>query len=168
MQSSSFWKTQNYCLESAWTAISDLCLLQTGAHFPQKIYYRLQDNRIWRLETWINKDEAYASIYLIFKILALEPMYSACNQRMYGNLSFRQDYQAHIDIRSAMKQIGKGNMEAEVPVSGEDETGWPAATMNRMSKNRELVGKGIRREETNQRLRELKAMQYQINPHFSL
>nr|WP_275891989.1 MULTISPECIES: sensor histidine kinase [Lachnospiraceae] len=70
------------------------------------------------------------------------------------------------DIRNAMKQIGKGNMEAEVPVSGEDEIGQLAATMNRMSKKIGELVERIRREETNQRLLELKAMQYQINPHF--
>ena len=159
--------TQNYSCWKARTAISRISSAADRDTFSaEKYIISSQDNRIWRLETWINKDEAYASIYLIFKILALELMVllviSVC---MVIYLSGRITRPIS-DIRSAMKQIGKGNMEAEVPVSGEDEIGQLAATMNRMSKKIGELVERIRREETNQRLLELKAMQYQINPHF--
>ena len=158
--------TQNYCLESADGNFRISSAADRGTFSAEKYIISSHDNRIWRLETWINKDEAYASIYLIFKILALELMVllviSVC---MVIYLSGRITRPIS-DIRSAMKQIGKGNMEAEVPVSGEDEIGQLAATMNRMSKKIGELVERIRREETNQRLLELKAMQYQINPHF--
>lgn len=158
--------TQNYRLESA-DGNFRLSSVGDGDTLSDKKYIiSSRDNGIWRLKTWIDKNEAYASIYLIFKILSLELMVllviSVC---MVIYLSGRITKPIS-DIRNAMKQVGKGNMHSEVPVSGEDEIGQLAETMNRMSKKiGELVEK-IRREETNQRLLELKAMQYQINPHF--
>lgn len=158
--------TQNYRLESADGNFRISSAADRDTFSAEKYIISSYDNRIWRLETWIDKDEAYASIYLIFKILALELMVllviSIC---MVIYLSGRITRPIS-DIRNAMKQIGKGNMEAEVPVSGEDEIGQLAATMNRMSKKIGELVERIRREETNQRLLELKAMQYQINPHF--
>ena len=158
--------TQNYCLESADGNFRISSAADRDTFSAEKYIISSYDNRIWRLETWIDKDEAYASIYLIFKILTLELMVllviSIC---MVIYLSGRITRPIS-DIRNAMKQIGKGNMEAEVPVSGEDEIGQLAATMNRMSKKIGELVERIRREETNQRLLELKAMQYQINPHF--
>ncbi|GKH31935.1 histidine kinase [Muricomes sp. OA1] len=158
--------TQNYRLESADGNFRISSAADRDTFSAEKYIISSYDNRIWRLETWIDKDEAYASIYLIFKILTLELMVllviSIC---MVIYLSGRITRPIS-DIRNAMKQIGKGNMEAEVPVSGEDEIGQLAATMNRMSKKIGELVERIRREETNQRLLELKAMQYQINPHF--
>ena len=158
--------TQNYRLESADGNFRISSAADRDTFSAEKYIISSYDNRIWRLETWIDKDEAYASIYLIFKILALELMVllviSIC---MVIYLSGRITRPIS-DIRNAMKQIGKGNMEAEVPVSGEDEIGQLAATMNRMSKKIGELVERIRREETNPRLLELKAMQYQINPHF--
>ena len=158
--------TQNYRLESADGNLRISSAADRDTFSAEKYIISSYDNRIWRLETWIDKDEAYASIYLIFKILTLELMVllviSIC---MVIYLSGRITRPIS-DIRNAMKQIGKGNMEAEVPVSGEDEIGQLAATMNRMSKKIGELVERIRREETNQRLLELKAMQYQINPHF--
>ena len=158
--------TQNYRLESADGNFRISSAADRDTFSAEKYIISSYDNRIWRLETWIDKDEAYASIYLIFKILTLELMVllviSIC---MVIYLSGRITRPIS-DIRNAMKQVGKGNMEAEVPVSGEDEIGQLAATMNRMSKKIGELVERIRREETNQRLLELKAMQYQINPHF--
>lgn len=158
--------TQNYRLESADGNFRISSARDRDTISDKKYIISTQDNGVWRMETWIDKNEAYASIYLIFKILSLELMVllviSVC---MVIYLSVRISRPIS-DIRNAMRQVGKGNMQAEVPVSSEDEIGQLAATMNRMSKKiGELVEK-IRREESNQRLLELKAMQYQINPHF--
>lgn len=158
--------TQNYRMESADGNFRITSAGNGEEVSPEKYILCSRGNGTWNLETWIDKNTAYASIYLIFKILFLELLVllviSVC---MVIYLSGRITRPIS-DIKNAMKQVGKGNIEVIVPVSGEDEIGQLAVTMNRMSKKIGELVERIRREESNQRLLELKAMQYQINPHF--
>ena len=66
----------------------------------------------------------------------------------------------------AMKEIGAGNIDTVVLDEGEDELGLLAATLNRMSKSIKKLMEQIHEDEKQKRYLELKAMQYQINPHF--
>ena len=68
-------------------------------------------------------------------------------------------------IRAAMKEIGEGNMDILVPEE-EDEMGVLAATLNTMSQNIKELMEQLHEDEKQKRYLELKAMQYQINPHF--
>ena len=65
-----------------------------------------------------------------------------------------------------MKEIGAGNIDTVVLHEGEDELGLLAATLTRMSKSIKKLMEQIHEDEKQKRYLELKAMQYQINPHF--
>jgi len=158
--------TQDYTL-AGYDGQMYLSSADTDAEIDEQNYIiSKQEGEDWYLYTWIDKSTAYAPIYMIFKILSAEMLVlSFISIGLVIYLSGRITRPIS-DIRNAMKQIGKGNTEVEVPISGEDEIGQLAATLNRMSKKIEDLVEQIRTEESNHRLLELKAMQYQINPHF--
>lgn len=69
-------------------------------------------------------------------------------------------------IETAMQQIGEGNMDIVVPDEDQDEMGILAATLNSMSLNIKELMAQLHKDEEQKRYLELKAMQYQVNPHF--
>lgn len=120
----------------------------------------------WRLKTWIEKETAYAPVNMMLGILMLELfILMIISIGLAAFLSWRITRPMK-KIEKAMQQIGEGNMDIIIHGDDQDEMGVLAATLNSMSMNiKELMGQ-IHKDEEQKRYLELKAMQYQINPHF--
>lgn len=131
-------------------------------------HYLIRDEQFgdFTLTTWIDKDIVNKPIYTIIKILFSELfLLLALSGGLIVFLSGRLTKPLS-DIRAIMGQLGRGNIGVKVPVTRDDEIGLLAATMNRMSRRIEELVTKIKEDERQQRMLELKAMQYQINPHF--
>lgn len=120
----------------------------------------------WVLKTWIEKETAYAPVNMLLGILMLELfILLVISVGLAVFLSWRITRPMR-KIETAMQQIGEGNMDIVVPDEDQDEMGVLAATLNSMSMNiKQLMGQ-IHEDEEQKRYLELKAMQYQVNPHF--
>ncbi|HHV13509.1 MAG TPA: sensor histidine kinase [Clostridiales bacterium] len=124
------------------------------------------DNKDWAIFAWVNKSAVYRPVYVILRILLIEIM--ALMILTIGLIIFLSGRitKPIADISRAMRQMGKGNIGINIPVTSNDEFGGLAETMNRMSKRIEELVVKIKEDQRNLRSLELKAMQYQINPHF--
>ncbi len=119
----------------------------------------------WRLKTWIEKETAYAPVDMMIRLLLIELFVLLGVSVVLIVYLTGRITKPMKKIRAAMKEIGEGNMDIVVPEE-EDEMGVLAATLNTMSQNiKELMGQ-LHEEEEQKRYLELKAMQYQVNPHF--
>lgn len=120
----------------------------------------------WVLKTWIEKETAYAPINMLLGILMLELLILlAISVGLALFLSWRITRPMR-KIETAMQQIGEGNMDIVVPDEDQDEMGILAATLNSMSLNIKELMAQLHKDEEQKRYLELKAMQYQVNPHF--
>lgn len=120
----------------------------------------------WVLQTWIEKDVAYEPVNMMMRILMVELcVLLLISVALIIFLSWRITRPMK-KIEMAMREIGAGNMDAVVEREDEDEIGMLADTLNRMSKNIKELMERIHEDEEQKRYLELKAMQYQINPHF--
>lgn len=120
----------------------------------------------WILKTWIEKETAYAPINMLLGILMLELLILlAISVGLALFLSWRITRPMR-KIETAMQQIGEGNMDIVVPDEDQDEMGILAATLNSMSLNIKELMAQLHKDEEQKRYLELKAMQYQVNPHF--
>ena len=120
----------------------------------------------WILKTWIEKETAYAPINMLLGILMLELLFLlAISVGLALFLSWRITRPMR-KIETAMQQIGEGNMDIVVPDEDQDEMGILAATLNSMSLNIKELMAQLHKDEEQKRYLELKAMQYQVNPHF--
>lgn len=120
----------------------------------------------WILKTWIEKDVAYEPVNMIMRILMVELMVLLIiSVILIVFLSWRITRPMK-RIEMAMREIGSGNMDIVIENEDEDEMGMLAETLNRMSKNIKELMEQIYEDENQKRYLELKAMQYQINPHF--
>lgn len=120
----------------------------------------------WVLQTWIEKDVAYEPVNVMMRILMIELcVLLLISVALVIFLSWRITRPMK-KIEMAMREIGAGNMDAFVEREDEDEIGMLADTLNRMSKNIKELMEQIHEDENQKRYLELKAMQYQINPHF--
>ena len=120
----------------------------------------------WVLKTWIEKETAYAPVNLLLGILMMELLLLlVISVGLAVFLSWRITRPMR-KIETAMQQIGEGNMDIVVHDSDQDEMGILAATLNSMSMNIKELMAQIHKDEEQKRYLELKAMQYQVNPHF--
>lgn len=120
----------------------------------------------WKLKTWIEKETAYAPVDVLLRILMLELfMLLIVSVGLTIFLSWRITRPMK-KIERAMREIGQGNMDIVVYAQDEDEMGVLAATLNSMSTNIKELMTQIHKDEEQKRYLELKAMQYQVNPHF--
>lgn len=120
----------------------------------------------WVLKTWIDKDTAYAPVNMLLRILMLELLILlGISVGLAVFLSGRITRPMR-KIETAMQQIGEGNMDIVVQDQDQDEMGILAATLNNMSLNIKELMAQIHRDEEQKRYLQLKAMQYQVNPHF--
>ncbi len=120
----------------------------------------------WVLKTWIEKETAYAPVNLLLGILMMELLLLlVISVGLDVFLSWRITRPMR-KIETAMQQIGEGNMDIVVHDSDQDEMGILAATLNSMSMNIKELMAQIHKDEEQKRYLELKAMQYQVNPHF--
>ena len=120
----------------------------------------------WVLQTWIEKDVAYEPVNMMMRILMVELcVLLLISVALIIFLSWRITRPMK-KIEMAMREIGAGNMDAVVEREDEDEIGMLADTLNRMSQNIKELMERIHEDEEQKRYLELKAMQYQINPHF--
>lgn len=69
-------------------------------------------------------------------------------------------------LSAAMEQVGEKNFEVSVPVCSNDEIGMISAGFNRMVINLKNSFNRIVQEERQKRKAQIRALQYQINPHF--
>ncbi len=141
---------------------------QTGQFLKKQDRYisYFKDNESWFLLTWVDKETVYAPVYTILEIIFIEMF--ALLVVTVGLIAFLSGRITRpiLDLSMAARKIGQGNVGIEVEVKSQDEIGELAATINHMSKRlKELIAK-IKDDQEKQRLLELKAMQYQINPHF--
>lgn len=120
----------------------------------------------WVLKTWIDKDTAYAPVNMLLQILMLELLILlGISVGLAVFLSGRITRPMR-KIGTAMQQIGEGNMDIVVHDEDQDEMGILAATLNNMSLNIKELMAQIHKDEEQKRYLQLKAMQYQVNPHF--
>lgn len=120
----------------------------------------------WVLKTWIEKDTAYAPVNMLLRILMLELLILlGISVGLAVFLSGRITRPMR-KIETAMQQIGEGNMDIVVHDQDQDEMGILAATLNNMSLNIKELMERIHKDEEQKRYLQLKAMQYQVNPHF--
>lgn len=70
------------------------------------------------------------------------------------------------NLAEAMQEAGRGNLDVRAPVTGSDEISYLAKTFNEMlQKMHELIER-LAAEKEQKKEAELKALQYQIRPHF--
>lgn len=70
------------------------------------------------------------------------------------------------NLAEAMQEAGRGNLDVRAPVTGSDEISYLAKTFNEMlQKMHELIER-LATEKEQKKEAELKALQYQIRPHF--
>lgn len=69
-------------------------------------------------------------------------------------------------IRTAMRKVERGNLEAHAEVRGKDEMAELAQSFNRMVDRLNVLVKGQKESQEKLRMAELQALQAQINPHF--
>lgn len=119
----------------------------------------------WKLKTWIEKETAYAPVDMMIRLLLIELLVLLGVSVVLIVYLTGRITKPMKKIRAAMKEIGEGNMDIMVPEE-EDEMGVLAATLNSMSQNIKELMVQIHEDEEQKRYLELKAMQYQINPHF--
>lgn len=125
----------------------------------------VKENEGWKLKTWIDKDTAYAPVDLMVRLLLIELLVLLGVSVVLIVYLTGRITKPMKKIRAAMKEIGEGNMDILVPEE-EDEMGVLAATLNTMSQNIKELMEQLHEDEKQKRYLELKAMQYQINPHF--
>lgn len=119
----------------------------------------------WRLKTWIEKETAYAPVDMMIHLLMIELLVLLGVSVLLIIYLTGRITKPMKKIRAAMKEIGEGNMDIVVPEE-EDEMGVLASTLNTMSQNIKELMEQLHEEEEQKRYLELRAMQYQINPHF--
>ena len=120
----------------------------------------------WGLRTWIEKDIIYRPVKMMMRILLAE-LFALLLVSIALVVFLSERITRPIrKLTIAMKEIGAGNIDTVVLDEGEDELGLLAATLNRMSKSIKKLMEQIHEDEKQKRYLELKAMQYQINPHF--
>lgn len=139
---------------------------EKSAAFNDGDIVSVKEKEGWRLKTWIERETAYAPVNVLLSILMLELfILLVVSVGLAVFLSWRITRPMR-KIETAMRQIGEGNMDIVVYDEDQDEMGVLAATLNNMSLNiKELMAR-LHKEEEQKRYLELKAMQYQVNPHF--
>lgn len=126
----------------------------------------VQEKERFELKTWIDRDTAYEPVKVMIRILMIELLILlVISVGLIVYLSERITRPIK-KIQKAMKEIGAGNMDISIQDEDEDEMGMLAATLNKMSQNIKELMEKLRKDEDQKRYLELKAMQYQINPHF--
>lgn len=156
-------KNQHYILES----LNRNFFISSGEEreIKEGDVISVKEKEGWRLKTWIEKETAYAPAEMMIRLLLIELLVLLCVSVVLIVYLTGRITKPMKKIRAAMKEIGEGNMDIVVPEE-EDEMGVLAATLNTMSQNiKELMGR-LHEDEEQKRYLELKAMQYQVNPHF--
>ena len=70
------------------------------------------------------------------------------------------------ELAETMKAVGRGDLDVRAAVRGKDEIGYLAAAFNRMLSHIESLVERLAGERVQKKEAELKALQYQIRPHF--
>lgn len=70
------------------------------------------------------------------------------------------------ELAETMKAVGRGDLGVRAAVRGKDEIGYLAAVFNRMLSHIESLVERLAGERVQKKEAELKALQYQIRPHF--
>ena len=120
----------------------------------------------WYLKTWIEHDTAYAAVDMMMQILMGELLVLLVISIGLAVFLSGRITRPMKKIEIAMKKIGSGDMDIEVQDEDEDEMGRLAVTLNTMAASIKKLMRQIQEDEEQKRYLELKAMQYQINPHF--
>ena len=70
------------------------------------------------------------------------------------------------ELAETMKAVGRGDLDVRAAVRGKDEIGYLAAAFNRMLSHIKSLVERLAGERVQKKEAELKALQYQIRPHF--
>lgn len=120
----------------------------------------------WKIAGMVSNKTIYAQVGFIRNLMLLVSGVCVCLSIMLAISASKGISEPILAIRSVMRKVERGDLEAHVEIKRNDEVGELADSFNHMVDKLNILVK--EREENQKKLRiaELNALQAQINPHF--
>lgn len=120
----------------------------------------------WKIAGMVSNAAIYTQIGAIRSMMLLVSGICICISILLAMLASKGISEPILAIRSVMRKVERGDLEAHVKVQGNDEVGDLAGSFNHMVDKLDILVKEQEENQKKLRMAELNALQAQINPHF--